>query len=308
MLTVAEGILLCFVTSGSVLGVLGNGFILHANYINCVRKKFSTAGFILTGLAICRIFVICIIISDGYLKLFSPHMVASDAHIIVISYIWVIINHTSIWFATSLNLFYLLKIANFSHYIFFCLKRRINTVFIFLLGCLFISWSIAFPQTVKIFNVKKQHRNVSWQVYLYKNEFIVSHILLNLGVIFFFMVAIITCFLLIISLWKHNRKMQLYASRFKSLNTEVHVKVMKVLISFIILLILHFIGILIETLSFLKYENKLLLILGLIISCMYPCCHSFILILANSQLKQASLKALKQLKCHKKDKDVRVTW
>ncbi|XP_031236868.1 taste receptor type 2 member 106 [Mastomys coucha] len=304
MLTVAEGLLLCFATSVSVLGVLGNWFILHAN---CIRQKFSTACFIFTGLAICRICTICVIISDGYLKLFSPHMVASNTHIIVISYMWIITNHTSTWFATSLNLFYLLKIPNFSHYIYFCLKRKINTILIFFLGCLFISWSVAFQQSVKMINVKMQHRNTSWQFYFNKSELIVSHILVNLGVIFFFMVAIITCFLVIISLWKHNRKMQLYVSRFKSLSTEVHVKVMKVLISFIILLILHFIGILIETLSFVKYQNKLLLILGLIISCMYPCCHSFILILANSHLKQDSLKALKQLKCHKKDKDVRVT-
>ncbi|XP_028636731.1 taste receptor type 2 member 106 [Grammomys surdaster] len=307
MLTVAEGILLCFATSESVLGVLGNGFILHANCINCLRKKFSTAGFIFTGLAICRICVICIIISDGYIKLFSPDMVASDVHITVTAYLWMIIHHTSMWFATSLNLFYLLKIANFSHYIFFCLKRRINTIFIFILGCLFISWSTAFPQIVQIFNGNGQHRNTSWQFYLCKSKFIVNHILVYLGVLFFFMVAIIACFLLIISLWRHNRKMQLHVSRFKSLNTEVHVKVLKVLISFIILLILHFVGILIETLSFLRSRNKLLLILGLIISCMYPCCHSFILILANSQLKKASLKALKQLNCHKKDKDVRVT-
>ncbi|XP_052028674.1 taste receptor type 2 member 106 [Apodemus sylvaticus] len=308
MLTIAEGILLCFATSGSVLGVLGNGFILCANCINCVTQKFSTAGFIFTGLAICRICVICIIMSDGYLKLFSPHMVASDAHIIVIAYLWMITNHTSTWFATSLNLFYLLKIANFSHYIFFCLKRRINTIFIFLLGCLLISWSVAFPQIVKMLHVKMQHRNTSWQLYLSKSEFIVNHILLNLGAIFFFIVSIITCFLLIISLWKHNRKMQLYVSRFKSLKTEVHLKVMKVLISFIILFILHFIGIFRETFSFLEYKSKLLFILGLIISCLYPCCHSFILILANSQLKQASLKALKQFICHKKDTDVKVTW
>ncbi|XP_032761237.1 taste receptor type 2 member 106 [Rattus rattus] len=306
MLTVPEGILLCFVISGSVLGVLGNGFILHANCINCVRQKSSTTGFIFMGLAISRICVICIIISDGYLKLFSPHMVASDAHIIGISYLWIITNHTSTCFATILNLFYFLKIANFSHYIFFCLKRKLNTIFIFLLGCLFISLLVALSQTVKMFNDKLKHRNTSWQFYLYKNEFVVTHILHNVGVMFFFMVAIITSFLLIISLWKHKRRMRMYVSRFKSLNTEVHVKAMKVLISFIILFILHFIGILIETLSFFPYENKLLLILGLNFSCIYPCCHSFILILANSQLKRASLKLLKQLKCHKKDKDVRV--
>nr|XP_006995747.2 taste receptor type 2 member 106-like [Peromyscus maniculatus bairdii] len=308
MLTIVEGILLCFATSESVLGVLGNGFILRETCVDYVRqKKCSKIGFILAGLAISRICVIGVIISDGYLKLLSPHMVASDAHFTGVSYLWVIVNHMSTWFATSLNLFYLLKIANFSHYIFLCLKRRINTMFTLLLGCLFISWSISFPQIMKMFNDKLQHRNTSWKSHIDKSEFIINHIFLNLGIFFFFMMTIVICFLLIISLWRHNRQMKLNVTGLNNLNTGVHVKAIKVLISFIILFLLHFIGIVIETLSFLRSQNKLMLILGLTIACMYPCCHSFILILANSQLKQASLRALKQLKCYEKGKDVRST-
>ncbi|CAO2606910.1 Taste receptor type 2 member 106 [Lemmus lemmus] len=309
MPTIVEGILLCFATSASVLGVLVNGFILRKTCIDYVRqKKCSKISFVLTGLAISRICDIGVLTVDGYLKLFSSHMVASDTHIICVAYLWIIINHISTWFATSLNLFYLLKIANFSHYIFLCLKRRINTMFILLLGCLFISWSFSFPQIMKMFNDHMQHRNASWKLHLLKSEFIIDHIVLNLGIFFFFMMTIIICFLIIISIWRHSRQMKLNVSGFNNINTEVHVKAMKILIFFIFLFILHFIGVFIETLSFFRSGNKLLLALGLAIACIYPCCHSFILILANSQLKQASLRALNQLKCCGESTDVKMTW
>ncbi|XP_075838252.1 taste receptor type 2 member 106-like [Microtus pennsylvanicus] len=309
MTTIVEGILLCFATSASVLGVLVNGFILCKTCTDYVRqKKCSKISFILTGLAISRICVIGVLIVDGYLKLFSPHMAASDTHVTCVAYLWVIINHVSTWFATSLNLFYLLKIANFSHYIFLCLKRRINTIFILLLGCLFISWSISLPQIMKMFNDHMQHRNTSWKLHLLKSEFIINHIVLNLGIFFFFMMTIIMSFLIIISIWRHSRQMKLNISGFNNINTEVHVKAIKVLISFIILFILHFMGVFLETLSFFKSGNKLLLALGLAIACIYPCCHSFILILANSQLNQASLRALNQLKCYGEGTEVKTTW
>lgn len=87
MPTIVEGIL-CFATSVSVLGVLVmNGFILRKTCIDYVRqKKCSKIRFILTGLAISRICVLGVLIVDGYLKLFSPHMVASDTHITCVTY------------------------------------------------------------------------------------------------------------------------------------------------------------------------------------------------------------------------------
>ncbi|XP_005866902.1 PREDICTED: taste receptor type 2 member 10-like [Myotis brandtii] len=295
MLSIAEGLLIFIAVGESILGVLGNGFIGLVNCIDCVKnKKFSVIGLILIGLATSRIFLIWIIITDGFIKILSPYMYSSGNLKEYISYSWIIINHLSIWFVSSLSIFYFLKIANFSHYIFLWLKHRINRVLPLLMGLMLISWLFIFPQIVKIMNEYKinngnttRHHNVS------KSEYIAYQILLNLGVIFLFILCLISCLLLIISLWRHNRNMQSSARGVGDPSTEAHVRAMKVLISFIILLILHFIGIAIEIACFSVPENKSLFLFGMVTAIIYPCGHSFLLILGNSKLKQAFLKVLR---------------
>ncbi|XP_036106738.1 taste receptor type 2 member 10 [Molossus molossus] len=308
MLSVVEGLLIFIAVGESVLGVLGNGFIGLVNCIDCVKnKKFSVLGLILTGLATSRIFLIWIIITDGFIKIFSPQMYFSGNLIECISYAWLIISHLSIWFATSLSIFYFLKIANFSHHMFLWLKHRINRVLPFLMGLMVISWLVIFPQVVRIINDYKMNaRNTTWQLTIPKSEYFTYQILLNLGLIFLFTLFLITCILLIISLWRHNRHMQSNAVGVRDPSTEAHVKAMKVLISFIILFILHVIGIAIEIAHFTVPENKLLLIFGVTITDLYPCGHSFILILGNSKLKQGFLKVLQPLKCCGKEKPLRI--
>ncbi|XP_008561479.1 PREDICTED: taste receptor type 2 member 10-like [Galeopterus variegatus] len=282
--------------SESILGVLGNGFIGLMNCIVCVKnKKFSIIGFILTGLSISRIFLIWIITIDGFIKLISPDLYAS---VIAeyITYLWIIINHSSVWFATSLSIFYFLKIANFSHYTFVWMKGRMSRVLLLLMGPLLISLLLTYPQAVKIVHdYRRKNRNTTWQLNMHASEYFITQISLNLGVIFFFALSLITCFLLVVSLWRHNRQMHLNATGFRDPNTEAHVKAIKVLISFTILFILHFIGIAIEISSFRVPENKQLFLFGLTTTAIYPWGHSFILILGNSKLKQASLKILQQL-------------
>ncbi|XP_051029047.1 taste receptor type 2 member 104-like [Phodopus roborovskii] len=301
MLSAAEGILLFVATSEAVLGTLGNTFVAFVNCMDCARnKKLSKIGFILTGLATSRICLMWIITFDTYVKLFSTHTLSYGKIYECISYLWVTMNHLSIWFAASLSIFYFLKIANFSHCVFTWLKRRADSVFITMVGCFFVSLFISIPQIVKMIDdIKMQYRNISWQVHLdtpEAKELLFSHVFFQFGILFFFMVTVITCLLLIISLWRHNKQMQANVLGFRDLNTEAHMKAMKVLISFIVLFVLYFVGLLIEILCFLWPNGKLLLVLGVIIVLMYPCCHSFILILANNQLKKVSLKLLQQLK------------
>ncbi|XP_031506098.1 taste receptor type 2 member 10 [Papio anubis] len=307
MLSVVEGILILVVISESVFGVLGNGFIGLVNCIDCAKNKLSTIGFILTGLAISRIFLIWIIITDGFIQIFSPDVYASGNLIEYISYFWVITNQSSIWFATSLSIFYFLKIANFSNYIFLWLKSRINRVLPLLMGFLLISCLLNFAYIVKILNDLKMKNDTVWRLNMYKSEYFIKQLLLNLGVIFFFTLSLITSVLLIISLWRHNRQMQSNVTGLRDSITEAHVKAMKVLISFIILFILYFIGIAIEISYFTVPENKLLLIFGMTTTAIYPWGHSFILILGNSKLKQASLRVLQQLKCCEERKNLRAT-
>uniref|UniRef100_A0A8D2CLI9 Taste receptor type 2 n=1 Tax=Sciurus vulgaris TaxID=55149 RepID=A0A8D2CLI9_SCIVU len=309
MPSVIENILFFVTITQLVLGVVGNGFIGLVNCIDCVKnKRFSMLGCILTGLAISRICLIWFIIFDGVIKFFSPDMYTSSDLVECFSYLAVIIHHLNIWFATSLSIYYFLKIANFSHYIFLWLKRRINRVFTLLIGCLFMSWLLTFPQVAKGINDSKmKYRNTSWLLHLGGSEFLLHQIFLNLGVTFFFTVSLIACFLLIISLWRHKSQMQLNNTAFRDLNTEAHVKAMKVLTSFLILFILHVIGIIIEVACGSAPENKVLFSFGFIITAIYPWGHSLILILGNSKLKQACWKALQQLKCCNKGKTLRAS-
>ncbi|XP_062971605.1 taste receptor type 2 member 10 [Cynocephalus volans] len=309
MLSIVEGILFFVAISESILGVLGNGFIGLINCIDCVKnKKFSIISFILTGLSISRIFLIWILTTDGFIKLFSPDMYASANIIECITYLWIIINHSSVWFATSLSIFYFLKIANFSHYTFLWMKGRMSRVLLLLMGSLLISLLLTYPQAVKIVHdYRRKNRNTTWQLSMHTDEYFIIQISLNLGVIFFFALSLITCFLLVISLWRHNRQMHLNATGFRDPNTEAHVKAIKVLISFTILFILHFIGIAIEISSFRFPENKLLFLFGLTTTAIYPWGHSFILILGNRKLKQASLKILQQLMHCEKGENLRAT-
>ncbi|XP_045866871.1 LOW QUALITY PROTEIN: taste receptor type 2 member 10 [Meles meles] len=299
MISILEGLLIFIAVSEAVLGVLGNGFIGLVNCVDCVKnKKFSMIGFILTGLATSRIFLILLIITDAFIKLFSPDMYYSGNLIDCISYLWIIINQSSIWFATGLSIFYFLKIANFSHHIFLWLKGRINRVLYLLMGSLFISWLFTFPQIVKIINDNRMRSgNTTWDFNITKSTFLTKQILVNLGVILLLTLCLVTCFLLIISLWRHNRRMQLKVTGPRDPSTEAHVKAMKVLISFIFLFILYFIGIVIEIACFNLPENRLLFLFGMITAAIYPWGHSLILILGNSKLKRASLRALGQCKC-----------
>ncbi|XP_012669341.1 taste receptor type 2 member 10-like [Otolemur garnettii] len=304
MLNVVEGIFLFVAIMESILGVLGNGFIALVYFIDCVKKKFSMLGFILTGLAISRICLIWIIIIDGFIQLFSLDTCYCGSLSEYVSYMWIISNHSSIWFATSLNTFYFLKIANFSHYLFLWLKSRISRILPLLMGFLLISLLITILQVGKNINENKmRNRNTTW----HKRDFFVQQVSINLGVIFFFTLSLIPCFLLIISLWRHRRKMQLNSTGFRDPSTEAHVKAMKVLISFIILFILHFVGYAIEISHYTVPENKLMLIFGIATSAIYPWGHSFILILGNSKLKQASLRVLKQLVYCEKGGNFRAT-
>ncbi|XP_014438158.1 taste receptor type 2 member 10 [Tupaia chinensis] len=309
MSSIAEGILIFAAISETILGVLANGFIGLVNCVYCVKyKKFSTIDFILTGLAISRIFLIWLIITDGFMRIFSTNTYPYDNVVHCISYLWVLINQSSVWFATSLSIFYFLKVANFSHHVFLWLKGRISVVLPLLLGSLLISWLLTFSQLAEILNDHRwTYRNSTWFFNMSRSQFFIKQILLNLGVIFYFILSLVTCFLLIFSLWRHNRRMQLTLTGLRDTNTEAHMRAMRVLVSFIILFILYFIGVSIETMSFTVPENRLLFIFGMTTSTIYPSVHSLIIIVGNSKLKQAFLRVLLQLRCCKKGKIVRTT-
>ncbi|CAO2606908.1 Taste receptor type 2 member 114 [Lemmus lemmus] len=283
-----------------MLGVIGNGLIAVVNCTDCTRKKMiSKISFILTGLAISRIFLVWLLISEAYIKIFSPNLLSSISFIELISYLWIIISQLSFWFATILCIFYFVKIVNFSHYIFLWLKRRINTIFFLLIGCLLVSWLFTFPVAVKIIRDNKiQYINTSWQIYTKKSELIFHYAFTNVGIFLFFLiiVSLLSFLLLILSLWRHTRHMQLNATGNKDPTTTAHIRAIKAVISFLALFVAYCLAFLIATSSYFMPETELAVIWGEMIALLYPSSHSFILILGNSKLKQASVRMLCKVK------------
>jgi taste receptor type 2 len=114
-----------------------------------------------------------------------------------------------------------------------------------------------------------------------------------------FTLALISCLLLIISLWKHLQKMQLTSKGRRDPRTKALINALKIMISFLLLYAAYFLSYLISWISKV-HENTLAHFVGITVGLLYPSGHSFILILGNSKLRQTSLLGLKWLRCGKK--------
>jgi taste receptor type 2 len=111
-----------------------------------------------------------------------------------------------------------------------------------------------------------------------------------------FTLALISCLLLIISLWKHLQKMQLTSNGHRDPRTKAHTNALKIVISFLLLYATYFLTYFISWVSKV-HENKLAQMFCFTLGLLYPSSHSFILILGNSKLRQAFLLVLKQMRC-----------
>lgn len=114
MLSMEDIIFMIVITGEFIIGMLGNACIGLVNSIDWIKKKkISSIDYILTSLA--KIGLLCIMILNGTKIVFCPDFYKKDKLQAVINIFWILTNYLSMWFTTCLNVFYLLKIANFSH-------------------------------------------------------------------------------------------------------------------------------------------------------------------------------------------------
>ncbi|XP_072476376.1 taste receptor type 2 member 7-like [Notamacropus eugenii] len=301
MLGAMEAIFLTMITGEFIMGILGNGFIGLVNLIDWVKKKkICLLDLILTSLAISRIGILFLMLLNSFLLLLYPEAFAYNNILKIMNSFWTIANQLSIWFATCLSIFYCLKIASFSHPLFLWLKWRIKRVIlIILLASLLISVLISLLITEPSNNedVKNLGRRESKRNNTNNSAYFNILTFLNLGTLFPFTVSLISCFLLIVSVWKHTRKMKLNAMDARDPRTEIHFRAMKAVISFLILFLIYCLAFLIVASNCFLQQSELATIFSVIIAAIYPSGHSFILILGNIKLRQRSLTSLKQMKC-----------
>ena len=287
-----------------VLGNFANGFIALVNCIDWAkRKKISSADGILTALVVSRIGLLWIILINWYLTVLNPALCSLKVRIIV-HIAWAISNHYNIWLATSLSIFYLFKIANFSSLVFLHLKWRVKHVlFMILLGT---SFFLAFQVTVVSLKDSIQRNeyggNITQKTKL-RDILQLSHVtLITLANLIPFTMSLISFLLLIFSLWKHLKKMKCNGKGSQNPSTKVHIKAMQTVISFLLLLAIYFLTLISSVWSSKRQQNEQVLVLLQAFGILQPSVHSFILIWANRKLTKAFLPFLWPLRCWLKER------
>ncbi|XP_040823770.1 taste receptor type 2 member 7-like [Ochotona curzoniae] len=286
------------------VGILGNIFIGLVNFTDWIKsRKIASIDLILTSLAISRICLLCVILLDCFILVLYPDIYAAGKQMRIIDFFWTLTNHLNVWFATCLSIFYFLKIANFFHPVFLWMKWRIDKLILrILLGCVALSVFISLPVTVNLNDdfrrcVKKKKMNITLRCRVNKAGYASTKIFLNLLTLLPFSASLISFLLLILSLWRHTRKMQLNSTGYRDPSTEAHVGAMKAVISFLVLFVAYYLSFLIATSSYFMPETELAVILGELIALIYPSSHSFILILGNNKLRQTTLSMLRKVEC-----------
>nr|XP_004668700.2 taste receptor type 2 member 20-like [Jaculus jaculus] len=282
-----------------VLGNFANVFIALVNCVDCIKKrKISIVDKILTALGVSRTVWLWVILMNWSSTVFYPDSHKRQVKFITVA--WAVANHFSIWFATTLSIFYLLKIPNFSNRIFLYLQQKVKHVIVaVLLSMLILLFSnFTMANVCMMMQVSVHGGNVTGVIQLSDTARLTVVIFSTLSNAIPFMVSLICLLLLIYSLCKHVRKMKLHGKGSQDPSTAVHMKAVYTVVSFLLLLLMNFLSLI----TSLWYSNKPLAepvhLLCQAIGMLYPSSHSYVLIWGNKKLKQAFLLARMKVKIH----------
>ncbi|XP_005611099.1 putative taste receptor type 2 member 33 [Equus przewalskii] len=296
MITLLPSIFSILITTEFFLGNFANGFIALVNCIDRVkRQKSSSADQILTALAVSRIGLLWVILINWYVTVLPSVFCSLEVRIIV-CVAWTVSNHFSIWLATSLSIFYLLKIANFSCCIFLYLKWRVNSLLLVILlaTLVFLVPHFAVLCVDETMQTKEYEGNVTRKTKLRDVVGLSNMTLFTLIHFIPFTMSLTSFLLLIVSLWKHLKKMQLNGKGYQDPSTKVHIRAMQTVLSFLLLYSGYFLALVISVWSSNRLKNELVLMICQALGMLYPSSHSFILIWGNQKLRKA-LKNVRQI-------------
>ncbi|XP_010375038.1 taste receptor type 2 member 20 [Rhinopithecus roxellana] len=289
-----------------LLGNFANGFIALINFIAWVkRQKISSADQIIAALAVSRAGLLWVIVLHWYSTVLNPTS-SSLKVTIFISNAWAVTNHFSNWLATSLSIFYLLKIVNFSRLIFHHLKRKAKSVvLVIVLGAsLFLVCDLVMENMYINVWTKEYERNITWKIKLRNATYLSNLIAVTVANLIPFTLTLISFLLLICSLCKHLKKMKRYGKGSQDPSTKIHLKALQTVTSFLILFAVYFLCVIISLWNYKKQQKELVLILCQAVGIIYPTFHSFILIWGNKKLKQSFLSILWQVNCWAKGQNL----
>ncbi|NP_001074226.2 taste receptor type 2 member 46 [Macaca mulatta] len=276
-----------------VIGNFANGFIALVNSIEWVkRQKISFADQILTGLAVSRVGLLWVLLLHLYATEFNLAFYSVEVRITAYN-VWIVTNHFSNWLSTSLSMFYLLKIATFSNLIFLHLKRKVKSVILVtLLGPLLFLVCHLFVMNMNHIVWRKEYEgNITWRIKLRSAMYLSNVTVTMLANLIPLTLTLMSFLLLICSLCKHLKKMQVHGKGSQDPSTKVHIKALQTVTSFLLLCAIYFLSMILSVWNF-ELEKKPVFMFCQAVVFSYPSTHPLILIWGNKKLKQIFLSVL----------------
>ncbi|XP_045686093.1 taste receptor type 2 member 46-like [Phyllostomus hastatus] len=304
MISLLRNIFSILVMIDFVLGNFAYVFIALVNGIDWIKKqKISFADQILTALEISRIALLWALVLYWCAVVFNPAFYSSGVRTIV-HIAWVVSNHFSLSFGTSLSLLDLLKIANFSSLFFLHLKWKARRVVLtILLGSLvFLVFHLAVASLDNKMQMNTYEGNLTWKTKLQDIVHLSNMTVFILANFIPFTMSLTALLLLLFSLWKHLKKMQLSGKGSQDASTKVHVRAMQTVISFLLLFVIYFLVQISTVWNSYILKNNSVGIFFDVLGFLYPSSHSFILIWGNKKLRQVILSFLWQLRSWLKER------
>ncbi|XP_043821091.1 taste receptor type 2 member 3-like [Dromiciops gliroides] len=297
MLSIGQKVAFFVAFSEFFLGTWVNGFIGLLQFLTWVKsRKISLPDFLILTLTLSRIILQGILMLDNALALCYPHLREVGMSMQIIDIFWIFTNNLSICLMTCLSVFYCLKIANFSHYVFLWLKWRVSHVLAWiLLGSGLYSFFSTVPlilnfSTYSDLSQMKLSENCTEHAQRKLKEYYVLHMLSALWLAIPLSVSLVSSVMLILSLVRHTQQMQHYATEMRDLSTMAHVKATKVILSSLFLFLGYLLVLFLTMSAHFLPNRKLAETTGSLIFGAYPSLQTFILIQENQKLKQAFLR------------------